>query len=104
HRLRVVAPGRSPRQTSMLTTFGSARTNSLPRKLGGPTHSPFLLLRASVRRHRSRAMRRTAQISWAFIAGELVDEWPHVERKDRVIGRDRSRWVVPEPSPPSRVR
>ena len=44
----IATPNKSPRRMSMLTAFGSARTNGLPLELCGPTsHLSFLLRRRS---------------------------------------------------------
>ena len=45
----IATPNKSPRPTSMLTAFGSARTNGLPLELCGPASHLSFLLRASVR-------------------------------------------------------
>ena len=45
----IAAPNKSPRRTSMLTAFGSARTNGLTLELCGPASRFSFLLRASVR-------------------------------------------------------
>ena len=45
----IAAPNKSPRRMSMLTAFGSARTNGLLLELCGPASRLSFLLRASVR-------------------------------------------------------
>jgi hypothetical protein len=49
----IAAPNRSPRRTSMLIAFGTARMDGLSLVLCGPASPLSFLLRASVRRHRS---------------------------------------------------
>ena len=48
-RSAIAAPNKSPRRMSMLTAFGSARTNGLPLKLCDPASRLSFLLRTSVR-------------------------------------------------------
>ena len=68
--IAIAAPNKSPRRTSMLTAFGSARTNGLPLELCGPTSHLSFLLRASVR-HTGRCDRPKRHIGFLRRVGSL---------------------------------